>query len=310
MTGERHVVAVDGLTDDAARARADDILQGRAEFMDVELVGAEPLASPGVVRTLVDRLHDRRGTRTLVVSLRTSLASMTTETCDWLVARGVLLTIPYGGSREAHEANRPFTGAPAHDVVEAWIRGIHARYAARGVSPEAAYLNAELTVTEATVAAGTEAVVRACADVGLVYLQVRRPAGRSPRLDPDACVSFWRELVGRLLALNARGTLLVEKRLALHLEALGSREPHRSSPVVSCATCPYDPWCGSDMLRRYLHEDDAEKVHGSDWCRASMATFDGVLALLRPPEGTATRAVAGRWMRARDQVMARLRDGR
>ena len=292
------------MSEAAALARADEILATASSVLDVEVRGGEPLASFPALRSMVERLRERGGRRTLLLSLSSNLASMTEESCDWLVAQGALLTIAYDGTREAHEANRARTGAPAHDVVEGWIRRIHARYEARHIAPVAAYLNAAVTVTDATIAAGAEAAARACSDVGLVYVLVRPDA----RIAPAAFTDFWRAFVDRVLPLNEAGTLLVEKRLALHLEGLASLDPiGPQAQPISCRTCAYDRWCGSPLLARYLMEGDLQKVFGSRWCGTSMGTFDAVFEMLRSERGPSLRRVFAGWMRARDRVQERFR---
>ena len=172
------------------------------------------------------------------------------------------------------------------------------------IAPVAAYLNAALTVTDATIAAGADAAARACSQVGLVYVLVRPGAP----VTSAAFTTFWRAFIDRVLTLDEAGTLLVEKRFALHLEALGSLDPIRlQAPPTSCRTCAYDAWCGSPFLGRYLTEDDVEKRLGSPWCGTSMGTFDATFELLRSERAAAvTRLFAG-WMRARDRVVERFR---
>jgi hypothetical protein len=233
------------------------------------------------------------------------------------VSRVDPLTVHFDGPREVHEANRAVTGAPAHDDSLRTIREFHADCEALGVSPELAYLNAVVTVTRASVAAGPEAVVAACQNAGLVYLQLQ-PLRSSPgdlALSPEEYLGFYREALRCILDRNEAGVLLVEKRLALHLEALSTIDPRRprDDQVVArgspgCASCPYDPYCGARLIRDYTMDDVMVKERGSDWCQTSMGTFDHVFALLRSERGPALRGVYRRWMAARDAVAARLAD--
>jgi sulfatase maturation enzyme AslB (radical SAM superfamily) len=77
---------------------------------------------------------------------------------------------------------------------------------------------------------------------------------------------------------------------------------------AGCATCHYDRYCGTSLIRRYTMDDDVvTKDFGTDWCKTSMGTFDHVFELLRSERGATLRRVSGRWMAARDGVAARLR---
>jgi hypothetical protein len=237
----------------------------------------------------------------------------TGEACDRLIDEGALFTVRFDGAPEAHDANRAVTGAPPHDVAVRAVRDLHARCAARGLDPALAYVNAVVTVTRATIAAGPDALVAACEQAGLVYVElsplspsgVSREAYEALACSLDDHLRFQRAAVERIVEVNLGGTLLVEKRLALHLEALVAG----SAPAggEGCADCAYDPFCGSSLLRRYLTNEDGEpKAWGTPYCERSMGTFDGVFELLAGPQGPALRRVHQQWMAARDRVAKRL----
>ena len=372
-----HILFVPGMTDATGRACAERILESPSRYLDVDFRGGEPLSSVNVVRGIVQRLREGclRTDRKLALSMVTNLSHMTSEACDWLLANQVLLTVSFDGPPEAHEANRALTGAPAHEETQRWVREIHARHAALGVPPSVAYVNGALTVTRATVAAGADAVVEACRSLGLVYvlLQPLRSPGRvqpaylALACAPDEYLAFYRDALRRIVDLNDAGTLLVEKRLALHLETLSTIDPRpaptaastvellayghdgrvyssESGPLLAsggeeggalgrvetdhhqdlvrhalarvlamprsagCTTCAYDRYCGTSLIRRYAMDDDVvTKAFGTDWCKASMGTFDHVFDLLRSERGATLKRVYGTWMAAGDGVAARLR---
>lgn len=198
-------------------------------------------------------------------------------------------------------------GEPPH--TEAWraVRAIHARYAQRGVDPVRAYLNAVLTVDRAAMASGPGAVVAQALEAGLVYLEIRpaRVALDSP--PPSDYLAFQRAAWTAILDVNQRGTLLVEKRLALHLEALvaGSKSAALPSDGSSpCGACAYDPYCASPLLRRWLWEEALPKAWGTPSCEASMGTFDEIFTRLGSPEGALMRRVLSTWMAAQKRVAA------
>jgi hypothetical protein len=290
------------LSEAAALARADRLAAAPSPVVDLDVRGADSLPAVGVLQRMVDRLHERAPGRPLVLSVTTNLGATDHAACDWLVQQGALVTLAFDGPREAHEANRARSGAPAHEAVVSWIRLLHQRFAERGVSTVAAYVTGVLTVTGHTLAAGADATVGSCVEAGLTYVLLRR----GEDVPPPAFLTFWRDAVRVVLARNTGGGLLVEKRLALHLEARGSLDPRpRAESPASCAACPHDATCGSPLLRRYLLEED-EKRCGGAWCATSMGTFDLVSTLLASAEGGALRDVYRTWMAARDAVMARL----
>ncbi|HEY5243993.1 MAG TPA: hypothetical protein VIJ22_21075 [Polyangiaceae bacterium] len=236
-----HILFVPGMSDAIGRACAERILESPARYLDVDFRGGEPLTNVSVVRGIVHELREGclRTGKKLALSMVTNLSHMTSEACDWLLANQVMLTVTFDGPPAAHEANRALTGAPTHDETQRWVREIHARHAALGVSPSLAYVNGAVTVTRATVAAGADAVVEACRSLGLVYvlLQPLRSPGRIPQAylslacAPDEYLAFYREALRRIVELNDAGTLLVEKRLALYLETLSSIDP-RAAPTA------------------------------------------------------------------------------
>jgi hypothetical protein len=229
----------------------------------------------------------------------------------------------FGGPPAAHEAMRAITGTPSHGETVRAIRDAHARDAARGLDPVLAYVNAVVPVTRATLVAGASAVVGACMEAGLVYLELSPlredaaigEAHRALACTADELLAFQRDAVRRILEVNLGGTLLVEKRLALHLEALvaGGRAAQALGPIPgggACAACVYDPYCGSTLLRRHLAEErHVAKAWGTPHCDLSMGTFDGVFELLTGPDGPSLRRVHQRWMAARDRVARRLAAG-
>jgi sulfatase maturation enzyme AslB (radical SAM superfamily) len=230
---------------DLAGAIAARILDDPGAHVDVEMRGADPLDDEAAVRRIAGLLRDgcARAGRTLGLSIATNLRAMTQAACEWLVVTDFTVTLAFDGPPEAHEANRAVTGAAPHETVRAWIRQLHELYARRSIGPAAAYVNGVTTVTRATLAAAPDGVVEACVRAGLVYVQMH-PL-RSPRPGELACSAaefdaFYGAALDRILDLNEAGTLLVEKRLALHLETLSSVDPRRPS-TPTCNVLTYGP---------------------------------------------------------------------
>jgi hypothetical protein len=242
------------------------------------------------------------------------LTTMTNDRCDALVEAGGAITVAFDAIARVHEANRPMTGAASYEVTSGWIREIRARLASRGVGPETAYINVVSSVTRATVDAGPRAVVDAARGAGVVYLELRplRVADdhplRSLVCPPDDYVAFYEEAIRRVLEINEEGTLLVEKRLALHLEALvelAAGRPLATLASPGCSSCAYDRYCGTRLVESHVAEGDSpSKAWRSAWCTTSMGTLDAIFLQFASPEGATLRRVFKRWMSARDRVAA------
>jgi hypothetical protein len=237
----RHVVFLNGpgpggaaaMSEATARSVVESILGSSSPSLRIELRGAEPLADPALLRLVVDlaRAGSRSTGKPLSLALTTRLRGATSELCDFLIDRRVALCVDLGD-------------APPFDAAAPALRDLHARYAARGVASTDAFVNGLVTVTRATLAGGPEALVSACVDAGLAFVQLRplSPAGvGAPAHDAlgcstDAYLGFQREVMRRVLAVNLAGTFLADMRLALHLEAL-AESARGSTPRPAAVAC-------------------------------------------------------------------------
>jgi hypothetical protein len=276
---------------------ADDLLPGERNASK-----RQRLIDLGFVRT--NRVRVETPPEPTAGTLPLDIASMTDEACETLVASGEHVTIVFDAIPQTHEANRPLTGAASYETVAHWIREIHRRSASLGLDAETAYVNVVSPVTRATLAAGARAVVDASRAFGIVYLELQ-----SRGLSADEYAAFYRDAVARVLEINVAGTLLVERRLALHLEALVELAAGRPlAPVVApgCAECAYDQFCGTSFVVKHLAAGEpVNKRFGSDFCGGSMGTLDTMFERLAPAEATTLRRVFKRWMEARGRVAAR-----
>ncbi len=303
-----------------AVAITDRICTTPARTLALEFRGDDPLAHTDVVRLVIDRARALTVGRALTFSMVTHLGALTPAVCDWLVDTAITVTVPLHPLPDAHEADRARTGAPTYTVSVRALQDLHARFAARGISPEGAYVTVASAVNPETLAAGPEAFVAAALRLGAPYARWL-PVGVAPEVYRD----FYREALDRVLDANLQGTLLVEKCLALHLEVIaaarGLQRPALEAPAVvhtpdgaehiavtdpprGCHTCPYDPYCARGILPWYT-QDTPDRHRGTAWCQRSTATFDTVSALLRDGSGTRVRRVFQRWCAARDVAAAR-----
>ncbi len=187
-----------------ARAAIDCAFAGAPSHVRLDLRGIEPPVEVEVLRALVDSAVDRSRERGSELSVVASIGDQVDDaTLRFLV-----------GTNAALNADLETSGADRLRVV----RRLHALYRERGIDPELAYVTAVATLTDDVLERGAKELVAACVSAGVVYLQVRLPAGAAAGLR-----AFHREVVAAVLETNLGGTLLVEKRLALHLEALTQR---------------------------------------------------------------------------------------
>jgi hypothetical protein len=284
---------------------------GAAGFHHVEVRG-DPLDS-ALVRRIASRVETARaaGAR-LSLGLRTDLAGTTPDLADALIDARAVITVTLGGPPSADEIAR--------------LRGLHARYSARGIPPSLAFVRVVLPVGRAAIAAGIDRLLPLCIQSGIVFLELA-PGGGDVTLAEH--VDSYRAAIPRILEINARGTLLVEMPLALHLETLvAGADPSRTRPdaspttviwgpdgrplagettfpAIGCAGCAYDPHCGTGLLRDAL-EDVAARRWGTPFCHASTGMFDTLFELLASPEAPRLRRVFRAWMAVHERVARRL----
>lgn len=319
---ERHVLvlgaspaeagAAGPMSEETACAIVDRVVESGSGFRHVELTCKGPL-DPALVRRIVDRVsHHRAAGRRLSLGLRTGLVGMTPDLADALVEARAMITVALDGPPTAADVER--------------VRALHARHSARGIAPSLAFVRGVVPVNRAALAEGAERLVAACVQAGLVFVELA-PAGGDVTLEEH--FALYREAVRRILDVNAKGTLLVEMPLALHLETLVAHaDPSRarpaagpipvtwgpdgrpspgdtSFPATGCAGCAYDPYCGAGLLREAL-DDAAARRWGTPFCRASTGMFDMVFELLASPDGQRLRRVFRSWMEAHERVARRL----
>ena len=244
---------------------------------------------------------------------------------DSLLDRGVAFTVRYDATGGAPLiAAHPATA----DGLPRTVGLLHERFGARGAAPRAAYVTVVAPASRALLGVGAAALTDYCSAAGVVYLELA-PADDATDENPVSAAEFlafqqalWREVIARNLA----GTLLVEKRLALALEAVraardqpapvevvvheadGTPQKRETAPGdATCRTCRHDAHCSAPILRRWLFADHAPKAPGTPHCLRTQGTFDALAAVLGGPAATALRGVLARWMNARDEVAGQRR---
>lgn len=209
-----HVVylsAGDGAVMDAevARGVVASMFATRPSYVNLELRGLEPVVAAGTVRTLLALARQEAGAYGAGLSVSVSTEGGSEEQAlEYLADAGV-----------AWNVRAPVPGADAFRTVER----LHELYRARGIDARLAYVTAVVTVTRPVLEASPRSLVEACLAHGVVYVLIRPsgPAGpEATACTADEFRAFQRGMSEAVLDANVAGRFLVDKRLALHLEAL------------------------------------------------------------------------------------------
>ncbi len=219
---------------ETARRVVDVIFQSPSRSLNIEFQGGEPTANWPVLQFIVDyaREKNRLERRDLALTLVSNLALMTDERLRWLVDRGVAICTSLDGPRDLHDWNRRIVGGgSAYDATLRWMRAFHDEYARRGLDPVAAHVDALMTSTVRSLPRARDIVDEYVAQgIKVIHLRPLNPFGFAVDLwakigySLAAYVAFWREALDHILAVNRRGTLLIERGAAILLARLLSDE--------------------------------------------------------------------------------------
>lgn len=227
---------------EAARAVVDRVFEGSSRFVRLELCDADPL-DEGAVRALVTHARARSAAlgKRLSIGLRSSLDGVTPELARALAEDRVAIKGLFSG---------PPTG-----IDTARIQIVHDAFSTIGVAPAPAFVVGAIPLTREAIAGGPEALVAACRESGLVFVELLPAASAVPERAgsgvPERAGSgvtaeehrdFYGAVVRRILDVQSTGTLLVEMGLALHLETLALRaDPRRPKPPPEPVTTIWTP---------------------------------------------------------------------
>lgn len=190
------------------------VVAGSSKYVRLELRGIEAPAEPAAVETLLGLAADR----TRAAGAQLSLSVLT----DGHISDHLLDLLA-----DAHVFWNVELPIPSTDPT-AGVRRLHELYSSRGTSATAAYVTAVITVTRPVLELGARAVVEACVNDDIVYVLLRPLSHASATADrfrgvgcnTEEFLAFCHGAAEVILEVNGGGHLLVDKRLALHLEAL------------------------------------------------------------------------------------------
>jgi His-Xaa-Ser system radical SAM maturase HxsB len=216
-----------------ARQVVDTIFQAPSPSLNIEFQGGEPTANWPTLQFIVRyaKEKNRLEGRDLALTLVTNLSLMTDERMRWLVDEGVAICTSLDGPRELHDWNRRLAGGSAFDQTVSWMDKFHAEYAARGMDPVFAHVDALMTTTRMTLGRARDLVDEYVArGIKVIHLRPLNPFGFAVDLwtkigyAVDEYLAFWREALDYILEINRQGTLLIERGSALLLTRILSDE--------------------------------------------------------------------------------------
>jgi len=196
-------------------------MQSSSPSITFEFQGGEPLLNIDVLRHFVDFAQTRNKRvegKVLNFSLLTTLAGMTEEIAEWLIANEVLITTSLDGPAAIHDANRAWKGGSKHAEVLRWIEYFTRRYAELGLAPQQWHVSALLTTTRHTIGAWKEVVDEYVArGLRTIRLQPLPSVGLTPETwakigyRPDEYLAFYRKALDYVIDLNRRGIEIRER---------------------------------------------------------------------------------------------------
>ncbi len=211
---------------ETARRAVDLALSSTSPGVTIEFQGGEPLVNFDVVREAIEYALARnaRARKHLDFTLISNLSLMTDERLDYLVSRRVQICTSVDGPKHLHDKQRKLVGSSAHDQAATWIRRINERYVAMGLDPDVYRVEALLTTTREALSYPRE-IVDTYAALGCraIYLRPVDPFGFAARTGAkvgyagEEFLAFYRAALDHVIALNARGTQMIERFAAIFL---------------------------------------------------------------------------------------------
>jgi len=219
------------MSEDTARRIVDRIFETTSKYITIEFQGGEPTVNWPVLQFVVDYATQKNKVahKELMFSLVTNMSQMTEERADWLIEHGVMICTSFDGTREVHDWNRHLARGSSYDEVVRWIRRFHEKYQERGKDPDLAYVNALMTVTQATVKQDPKKIVDEYISLGLkaIHLRPLNPFGFATKTwqrigySPEEYLAFYRAALDYIIELNRAGkSTIVEKKTGLYLEKI------------------------------------------------------------------------------------------
>jgi His-Xaa-Ser system radical SAM maturase HxsB len=204
----------------------DAIFDSPSPELTIEFQGGEPALNFDVLEFMVSDAYNRADLegRSLYLSLVSNLSTLTQQQIDFLVEHGVMVCTSIDGPAELHDHARRFGQQSSHAITLQQIEAFDAAYAARGLDPSLAYVNALATVSRGALDR-PEAVVDEYIRLGykVVHLRPLNPFGMGKQVwaregyTAEEFLRFWTRALDHIVEQNRQGVEIMEKMASLML---------------------------------------------------------------------------------------------
>ncbi|POF88746.1 His-Xaa-Ser system radical SAM maturase HxsB [Pseudomonas putida] len=208
------------LSHDDAAAAVDRLFESNAPALTVEFQGGEPLLAFDRVRQIVEQVAERNVTqrRDIQFVITSTLHHLTDEILDFAKLHRIQFSTSLDGPASLHNANRPTPSRDSHERTIKGIQWVRERLGHDAVSA--------LTTLTARSLEQPQAIIDEYVHHGLNSISLRplSPYGfaskSAQRLDypMERYLSFYKEALAYLLAVNQQGVYLAESYSSLLLK--------------------------------------------------------------------------------------------
>tara|TARA_Y100000310_G_scaffold4670_1_gene5576 strand:+ start:6247 stop:7869 length:1623 start_codon:yes stop_codon:yes gene_type:complete len=225
-------VAANNMNQVTANETVDRIFESPSDSFIIEFQGGEPLMNFPAIKNIIQYANRRaeRDHKQVEYSLITNFTStVTKEKLIFLMENNVSISFSLDGSKELHEKNRGRNYPNAFEILEKKVALYKKIWAS--LTDEPVELNALMTTTTTSLPLFRE-IIDTYLNFGITQINIRSltPLGRA--LDtkenlvytPEEFVDFWKNSVGYVLELRAKGIEISEFFLELILTKLFGNE--------------------------------------------------------------------------------------
>ncbi|MBQ33632.1 MAG: His-Xaa-Ser system radical SAM maturase HxsB [Candidatus Marinimicrobia bacterium] len=225
-------VAANNMNQVTANETVDRIFESPSDSFIIEFQGGEPLMNFPAIKNIIQYANRRaeRDHKQVEYSLITNFTStVTKEKLIFLMENNVSISFSLDGSKELHEKNRGRNYPNAFEILEKKVALYKKIWAS--LTDEPVELNALMTTTTTSLPLFRE-IIDTYLNFGITQINIRSLTPLGKALDtkenlvytPEEFVDFWKNSVGYVLELRAKGIEISEFFLELILTKLFGNE--------------------------------------------------------------------------------------
>ena len=225
-------VAANNMNQVTANETVDRIFESPSDSFIIEFQGGEPLMNFPAIKNIIQYANRRaeRDHKQVEYSLITNFTStVTKEKLIFLMENNVSISFSLDGSKELHEKNRGRNYPNAFEILEKKVAFYKKIWAS--LTDEPVELNALMTTTTTSLPLFRE-IIDTYLNFGITQINIRSLTPLGKALDtkenlvytPEEFVDFWKNSVGYVLELRAKGIEISEFFLELILTKLFGNE--------------------------------------------------------------------------------------